>query len=86
MQNIIPIHVKSLEQCDNDTSNLAHIVAKHGVVQIKPPPAGPAELVKFLLKLGPLMFTDGEVAVPQHPNLNIVTNVNRATKPKSVLV
>ena len=84
MKNNKSLKTEYLKLCDNDTSNLAHFVATHGVVQIKPPPVGPAELVQFLSKLGPLMFTLGEIPVPEHPDLNIVTNVNRTTKPKSV--
>ena len=84
MQNNISFKAEYLKVCDTDTSNFAHLVATHGAVQIKPPPVGPAELVKFLSKLGPLMFTLGEVPVPEHPDLNIVTNINRTTKPKSV--
>lgn len=30
------------------------------------------------------MFTDGEVAVPDHPDLNVVTNIGRSRPPRSV--
>ena len=57
--------------------------AQHGVVQIMSPPKTPDAFLNFLASLGPLMFTEGEIPVTGHPLLNVVTNANRKTKPKS---
>ncbi|MEL6516339.1 MAG: TauD/TfdA family dioxygenase [Pseudomonadota bacterium] len=63
--------------------DVRHVVALTGVVRIKDGPMSAAEFVALMGSLGPLMFTDGETPVPDHPDLNIVTNVGRKTKPRS---
>jgi len=68
----------------HDSSHALELVAQFGVVQVMSPPRTPEEFVTFLASLGALMFTEGETPVPGEPLLNIVTNVNRRTKPKSV--
>ncbi len=67
-----------------DPARIAESAARFGVIQIIPPPANTADFIHFLSSLGSLMFTDGEIPVAQFPQLNIVTNVNRRTKPRSV--
>ena len=67
-----------------DPARIAESAARFGVIQIIPPPATTADFIHFLSSLGSLMFTDGEIPVAQFPQLNIVTNVNRKTKPRSV--
>lgn len=75
--NLIP-HVRP------DPQQAAMAAAEHGVVQISPPPADPAGLIAFLKAIGPVIFTEGETPAPGFPDLNIVTNTGRTTKPKSV--
>lgn len=60
-----------------------HTVAHTGVVRIPGAQMTPGQFTSFMASLGPLMFTDGETPAPGHPDLNIVTNVGRTTKPRS---
>ena len=76
--------VKPQKIYGSDPARIAESAARFGVVQILPPPTSTADFVSFLSLLGSLMFTDGEIPVAQFPKLNVVTNVNRKTKPKSV--
>jgi len=68
----------------NDRTSVLEAAAEYGVVQIMRPPKTAEAFLNFLASLGSLMFTEGETPVFEHPLLNIVTNVNRKTKPKSV--
>ena len=77
-------HLELTKVSSKDPALLKRLVAENGVVQITSPPSCPAKFTEFLSTLGPLMFTEGETPVEGHPLLNIVTNVNRKTKPKSV--
>lgn len=43
-----------------------------------------ATFARFLERIGPAMFTEGETSVPGHPTLNPVTNVGRTRPPRSV--
>lgn len=67
-----------------DPQAAAKTAATNGVVQVTPGVEGPAGLIAFLRAIGPLIFTEGETPVPNHPDLNLVTNAGRTTKPKSV--
>lgn len=62
--------------------------AKHGVVHVvgglEDAIESPASLIGFLRQMGKIIFTDGETPAPGFPELNIVTNSGRNTKPKSV--
>ena len=73
-----------LEISSKNPEKLLEDIATYGVVKISDPPTDPTQFVTLLSSLGPLMFTHGETPVDGHPELNIVTNVNRQTKPKSV--
>ena len=77
-------HSELTKVSTKDPTLLQRLVAENGVVQITSPPSCPAKFTEFLSTLGPLMFTEGETPVEGHPLLNVVTNVNRKTKPKSV--
>jgi len=79
-----PAAPAGLETCDADPSIAARAAATHGAVRIEGGLPGPAALVDFLSAIGPLMFTAGETPVPDHPDLNIVTNAGRKTPPRSV--
>lgn len=74
----------AIPRAPNDPMAAAKAAALHGVVQVVPPPTCPQALVGFLSAIGPLMFTDGETPAPEAPDLNVVTNAGRKTKPKSV--
>ena len=66
------------------SKELIKAIATNGVIKLSEPPAHPDQFVALLSSLGPLMFTLGETPVKKHPELNIVTNVNRQRRPRSV--
>ena len=59
-------------------------IARHGVVVFRRQWIDDYAFASFLSQLGPLTFTAGETPVLHCPDLNIVSNVGRATPPKSV--
>lgn len=69
-------------------TRLRGLLADHGVVvlpgQHVDDPEFDAAFVGFLASFGELMFTAGETPVPGCRDLNVVTNVGRATPPRSV--
>ncbi|HKV21966.1 MAG TPA: TauD/TfdA family dioxygenase [Mycobacterium sp.] len=63
------------------------LLARHGVLVISGKPEEPVDdhaFVRFLRSFGELMFTEGETPVPGFADLNVVSNVGRATPPRSV--
>lgn len=78
----------SNQQISSQTGALADEVlealAKHRVVVLRDQNANDGELVQFLKGLGELTFTDGETPVEGASDLNLVSNVGRATPPRSV--
>lgn len=62
---------------------LRHLLAEHGVVVLPGQQADDAGFLRFLRSVGPTMFTAGEIPVPGHPELNLVTNVGRSKPPRS---
>ncbi len=60
------------------------LLAEHRVVVFRGQSGGDHELVAFLQSLGPLMFTAGETPVAGSPDLNVVSNMGRKTRPRSV--
>jgi taurine dioxygenase len=64
--------------------NLKHLLAHHGVVILRHQWIDDAKFVRFLKRLGPLMFTAGETHVSHQPWLNLVSNVGRDRTPRSV--
>jgi taurine dioxygenase len=62
---------------------LRRLLADHGVVVLPGQDADDAAFRTFLRAFGPLAFTVGETAVPGFPDLNVVSNVGRATPPRS---
>lgn len=84
----------SLEQCTScDINQLKQWLGQHGVAVIKgafahigidDQAARDDVFVRFLARLGPMTFTQGETPVEQQPLLNRVSNVGRITPPKSV--
>jgi taurine dioxygenase len=68
---------------DTAVARLRQLLADHGVVVLPGQDADDAEFRTFLRAFGPLAFTVGETAVPGFPDLNVVSNVGRATPPRS---
>ncbi len=62
---------------------IKELLAEHGVLLFHNQDLNDQEFVIFLEKLGPMMFTTGERSVDNAPMLNVLSNVGRATKPKS---
>jgi taurine dioxygenase len=68
-----------------DVAGLRGLLAGHGVVVLPGQyDVDDASFVGFLASFGELMFTEGETPVPGFDDLNVVTNVGRATPPRSV--
>ncbi|MCC1495050.1 TauD/TfdA family dioxygenase [Cognatishimia sp. F0-27] len=67
-----------------DTEAVRKAAAEYGVVKVDAESATVAEFAAFMETLGPPMFTTGETPAPDFPMLNVVSNVGRKTKPKSV--
>lgn len=65
-------------------SQLKQRLAESGVLVIRDQSINDSAFVRFLKRLGPLMFTTGEVSVEGQPLLNVVTNVGRSCPPQSV--
>ncbi|MEO0769638.1 MAG: TauD/TfdA family dioxygenase [Cyanobacteria bacterium J06649_4] len=59
-------------------------LAHSGVVVLRNQFVNDDDFVGFLKRLGTLTFTTGETPVAHQPMLNVVTNVGRATPPRSV--
>ena len=62
---------------------LRALLADHGVLVVRGQQLDDAGFVAFLRSFGTLTFTQGETAVPGCPDLNVVSNVGRATPPRS---
>ena len=59
------------------------LLAEHGVVVIPGQQIDDHAFLRFLHSFGPTMFTAGETPVPGFAELNVITNVGRATPPRS---
>ena len=68
---------------DKDSKPLALLLARHGLLIFRNQQVDDGDFVAFLKKFGPLTFTVGETPVKNHPNLNVVSNVGRTTRPKT---
>jgi len=75
------LRVDELEAETADT--LRKILAEHGVLIMPGQDADDGRFVRFLRSFGRLVFTTGETPVPGCPDLNVITNVGRATPPRS---
>lgn len=64
--------------------DLVRLISAARVVVFRDQRIDDAGLVRFLRRLGALAFTDGETPVAGAPDLNVVSNVGRATPPRSV--
>ncbi len=65
-------------------AELGTLVSRHRVGVIRDQHVDDAAFVAFLRALGELTFTPGETPVAGAPNLNLISNVGRATPPRSV--
>jgi taurine dioxygenase len=75
----------ALREVDADTvTRLRELLADHGVAVLPDQDLDNPAFVRFLEAFGELMFTEGETPVPGFPDLNVITNVGRATPPRSV--
>ena len=65
-------------------AGLRRLLAEHGVLVLPGQQLDDAGFAAFLRKFGELAFTSGETPVAGQPDLNVVSNVGRATPPRSV--
>lgn len=68
---------------DDDVPALTELLAARGVVVFPGQHLDDAEFTAFLRRFGRLVFTVGETPVPDHPDLNVISNVGRTTVPRS---
>ncbi|MEL6549366.1 MAG: TauD/TfdA family dioxygenase [Pseudomonadota bacterium] len=73
----------TLPETTLDPIDIRRAAAESGACCVRGAGLDDAAFVALLERFGPLMFTDGETAVPGHAALNIVTNAGRATPPRS---
>ena len=74
----------SIRDVDADLARrLAALLAEYGVLVLPGQHADDTAFVAFLRRFGELTFTRGETPVPGFPDLNVVSNVGRATPPRS---
>ncbi len=67
-----------------EISRLKSLLAAYGVAVFRRQTISDEDFVTFLRRLGTMTFTVGEKSVDHEPMLNIVSNVGRTTKPRSV--
>ena len=66
-----------------DVEQLRGLLAEHGVAVFPGQEIDDDDFTAFLLSFGDLVFTAGETPVPEHPDLNVISNVGRETPPRS---
>jgi taurine dioxygenase len=66
-----------------EARRVAELLAHNGVLILPGQDADDRRFLAFLSSLGPLTFTKGETPVADFPDLNVVSNVGRATPPRS---
>lgn len=75
----------SVDLTSSFAEQLKRLLADHGVVALPHQHhLDDRGFVVFLKCLGQLTFTEGEAPVPGAPDLNVVTNVGRSRRPRSV--
>ena len=65
-------------------TSLADMITRHRVAVFRDQEADDPALARFLAQLGEPMFTEGETPVQGAPSLNIVSNVGRTVRARSV--
>ena len=74
----------SIEKVDDATvTALRSLLARHGVLVLPAQQADDIDFLAFLQRFGELTFTTGEIPVDGFPDLNVISNVGRATPPRS---
>ena len=68
---------------DEGVAELAVLLAEYGVVVLPEQHIDDAQFVDFLKRFGSLTFTTGETPVSGFEDLNVISNVGRATPPRS---
>lgn len=68
---------------DAQVEDMKALLAERGFVVLAGQDTDDEAFVAFLARFGEPFFTPGETPVPGHPTLNEVTNVGRATPPRS---
>jgi taurine dioxygenase len=66
-----------------DVAALEKLLAECGVLVIPDQKIDDSVFLAFLKQFGELMFTAGELPLAGYPDLNVISNVGRATPPKS---
>ncbi len=67
----------------SEVGQLRGLLARRGIVHFPDQPIDDDAFIAFLRCFGELTFTTGEMSVPGHPELNIVSNTGRTTPPRS---
>ncbi len=67
----------------DEVETLKVLLADHGVLVARDQHLDDERFLTFLRSFGELAFTKGEAAADGFPDLNVVTNVGRATPPRS---
>jgi taurine dioxygenase len=67
----------------DDVARLRDLLAEHGVLVMPGQEIDDDAFLGFLQRFGDLAFTSGEEPLPGYPDLNVISNVGRATPPKS---
>ena len=65
-------------------AELTHLLAVHGVAVMANQAIDDRAFATFLQQFGDLTFSKGEEPLPGFPDLNVITNLNRSTPPRSV--
>lgn len=74
-----------LGRLDGDTiAGLQQLLADHGVLVMPRQEVDDGTFLSFLRWFGDLMFSKGETPLAGYPDLNVISNVGRATPPRSV--
>jgi taurine dioxygenase len=71
------------ELTEPEVPALRGLLAKHGVLVFRDQDLDDAGFVGLLRRFGEIAFSTGETPLEKFPDLNVVTNVGRATPPRS---
>ena len=79
----VGVEVADADAATIDPEELRGLLAEHGVAVLRDQRLDDDGFVAFLRRLGELTFTTGETPVEGAPDLNLISNVGRATPPRS---
>jgi taurine dioxygenase len=83
----VGVQISDLSLRDLDTATIATLrglLAEHGVAVFRDQFIDDDAFLALLREFGDLLFTAGETPLPGYPDLNMISNVGRATPPRSV--